>query len=178
LPFADLLRQLVCARLAGDTDVNDAEWLCHDPTFRLAGSKKIWDREAAMASRLQTFDTEMLAEGENLIGLTRLNRALLGRVEVMDSIIGPCWTWIPQKSRCMGSQSRAPKRGISSPLAISPSAERGSSGLRITGASRLWLLWLSTTRGVRMESDQIRRDGHGPLDPPPGLRNRQAEGLL
>ena len=47
LPFADLLRQSVYSRLAGYEDVNDAERLSHDPTFRLIGSEKIWDRGAA-----------------------------------------------------------------------------------------------------------------------------------
>ena len=84
LPLADLLRQSVYSRLAGYEDVN-AERLCHDPTFRLIGSEKIWDRGAALTSRLQTFETEMLAEEENFAGLARLNRALLGRAEAMDS---------------------------------------------------------------------------------------------
>jgi hypothetical protein len=85
LPFADLLRQSVYSRLAGYKDVNDAERLCHDPTFRLIGSEKIWDRGAALTSRLQTFETEMLAEEDNFAGLARLNRALIGRAEAMDS---------------------------------------------------------------------------------------------
>jgi hypothetical protein len=71
--------------LAGYEDVNDAERLCHDPTLRLIGSEKIWDRGAALTSRLQTFETEMLAEEENFAGLVRLNRALLGRAEAMNS---------------------------------------------------------------------------------------------
>src|SRR5712692_9459059 len=85
LPFADLLRQSVYSLLAGYEDVNDAERLSHDPTFRLIGSEKIWDRGAALTSRLQTFETEMLAEDENFAGLARLNRALIGRAEAMDS---------------------------------------------------------------------------------------------
>jgi len=85
LPLADLRRQSVYSRLAGYEDVNDAERLCHDPTFRLIGSEKIWDRGAALTSRLQTFETEMLAEKENFAGLARLNRALLGRAEARDS---------------------------------------------------------------------------------------------
>ncbi|MBI3669414.1 MAG: IS1380 family transposase [Acidobacteria bacterium] len=85
LPFADLLRQSVYSRLAGYEDVNDAERLSHDATFRLVGSEKIWDRGAALTSRLQTFETEMLAEEENFAGLARLNRALIGRAEAMDS---------------------------------------------------------------------------------------------
>ncbi|MGO8737130.1 MAG: transposase, partial [Terriglobia bacterium] len=38
-PFADLLRQSVYSRLAGYEDVNDAERLSQDPTFRLIGSR-------------------------------------------------------------------------------------------------------------------------------------------
>jgi hypothetical protein len=83
-PFADLLRQSVYSRVAGYEDVNDAERLCRDPTFRLIGSKKVWDRGAALTSRLQTFETEMLAEEENFAGLGRLNRALTGKMEAMD----------------------------------------------------------------------------------------------
>ena len=40
LPLADLLRQSVYSRLAGYEDVNDAERLSQDPTFRLIGSEK------------------------------------------------------------------------------------------------------------------------------------------
>ena len=49
LPFADLLRQSVYSRLAGYEDVNDAEQLSRDPTFRLIGSEKNWDRGASTA---------------------------------------------------------------------------------------------------------------------------------
>jgi hypothetical protein len=84
-PFADLLRQSVYSRLAGYEDLNDAERLSQDPTFRLIGSEKVWDRGAALTSRLQTFETEMLAEDENFAGLGRLNRALIGKAEMMDS---------------------------------------------------------------------------------------------
>jgi hypothetical protein len=80
-----LLRQSVYSRLAGYEDLNDAQRLSRDPTFRLIGSEKIWDRGAALTSRLQSFETEMLAEEENFAGLARLNRALLGRAEAMDS---------------------------------------------------------------------------------------------
>ena len=83
--FADLLRQSVYSRLAGYEDVNDAEHLSHDPTFRLIGSEKIWDRGAALTSRLQTFETEMLAEEENFAGLARLNRELIGKAEALGS---------------------------------------------------------------------------------------------
>jgi hypothetical protein len=65
--------------------VNDSERLSQDPTFRLIGSERIWDRGAALTSHLQTFEAEMLAEGENFAGLGRLNRALTGKAETMDS---------------------------------------------------------------------------------------------
>ena len=83
--FADLLRQSVYSRLAGYEDVNDAEQLSQDPTFRLIGSEKNWDRGAALPSRLQTFETELLAEEENFAGLARVNRELIGRAEAIDS---------------------------------------------------------------------------------------------
>src|SRR5665811_2269738 len=85
LPLPDLLRQSVYSRLAGYEDLNDAQRLSQDPTFRLIGSEKIWDRGAALTSRLQTFETEMLGEEENFAGLGRLNRALIGKAEAMDS---------------------------------------------------------------------------------------------
>jgi len=65
-PFADLFRQSVYSRLAGYDDVNDAERLSHDPTIRLIGSEKIWDRGAALTSRLQTFETEVRIAGLSL----------------------------------------------------------------------------------------------------------------
>src|SRR2546428_2682240 len=84
-PFADLLRQSVYTRLAGYEDLNDAQRLSQDPTFRLIGSERVWDRGAALTSRLQTSETEMLAEEENFAGLGRINRALIARGEAMDS---------------------------------------------------------------------------------------------
>jgi hypothetical protein len=37
LPLADLLCQSIYSRMSGYEDVNDAERLAHDPTFRLMG---------------------------------------------------------------------------------------------------------------------------------------------
>src|ERR1017187_7067476 len=85
LPLADLFRQSVYSRVAGYEDVNDAERLSQDPAFRLIGSEKVWDRGAALTSRLQTFETEMLAEEDNFAGLARINRELIGKVEAFDS---------------------------------------------------------------------------------------------
>jgi Transposase DDE domain group 1 len=85
LPLPDLLRQSIYSRLAGYEDVNDAERLSQDPTFRLIGSEKIWDRGAALPSRLHWFETEVLSQDENLEGLSRINRELLAKAEAMDS---------------------------------------------------------------------------------------------
>ncbi|MGA2880750.1 MAG: IS1380 family transposase [Bryobacteraceae bacterium] len=85
LPLADLLRQSVYSRLAGYEDVNDAERLSQDPTFRLIGSERTWDRGAALTSRLQSFETELLVEESNLLGLGAINRELIAKAEVIDS---------------------------------------------------------------------------------------------
>jgi Transposase DDE domain group 1 len=52
LPLSDLLRQSIYSRLAGYEDLNDVERRWQDPTFRLIGSEKIWERGAALP-RLQ-----------------------------------------------------------------------------------------------------------------------------
>ena len=83
-PFADLLRQSVYSRLAGYEDLNDAVRVSADPTFRLIGSKKNWDRGGALTSRLQSFETEMLASEENLLGLMAVNRELVAQAETQD----------------------------------------------------------------------------------------------
>jgi hypothetical protein len=85
LPLPDLLRQSIYSRLAGYEDVNDAERLSQDPTFRLISSEKIWERGAALPSRLHWFATQMLSQDLNQDGLSRINRELLARAEAMDS---------------------------------------------------------------------------------------------
>ena len=82
--LADLLRQSIYSRLAGYEDLNDAVRVSADPTFRLIGSQKIWDRGAALTSTLHGFETEMLASEENLLGLMALNRELVGQAEAFD----------------------------------------------------------------------------------------------
>jgi hypothetical protein len=84
-PLADLVRQSVYSRLAGYEDLNDAVRVSADPTFRLLASKKNWDRGGALTSRLQTFETELLASDENLIGLMAVNRELIAQAEGDDS---------------------------------------------------------------------------------------------
>ena len=83
--MSDLLRQSVYSRLAGYADVNDAERLFQDPTFRLIGSKKILERGAALTSRLQSFEAGVLTQEDNLAGLAALNRELVAKVEAIAS---------------------------------------------------------------------------------------------
>ena len=85
LPLADLLRQSVYSRIAGYEDVNDAERLSQDPTFRLIGAEKIWERGAAPTSRLQSFETELLTQEGNLAGLPSINRELIAKAEAIES---------------------------------------------------------------------------------------------
>ena len=65
--------------------MNDAERVSQDPTFRLIGSEKIWERGAALTSRLQSFETELLTQEENLAGLAAINRKLIAKAEAVDS---------------------------------------------------------------------------------------------
>jgi hypothetical protein len=111
--FADLLRQLVYSRLAGYEDLSDAERLAQDPTFRLIGSEKIWDRGAALTSRLQSFETEMLGEEQNFARLARLNRALIGKAEGLDSGCASSTTTTPRamvSRHCRRSSLSGPNR--------------------------------------------------------------------
>lgn len=85
LPLPDLLRQSIYSRLAGYEDVNDAPRLAQDPTFGLMGSERIWERRAALTSRLQSFETELLTQEGNLAGLASINRALIAKAETMRS---------------------------------------------------------------------------------------------
>ena len=52
-PLADLLRQSIYSRLAGYEDVNDAVRVSADPTFRLIGSQRNWDRREQPISRIE-----------------------------------------------------------------------------------------------------------------------------
>ena len=83
-PLADLLRQSIYSRLAGYEDVDDAVQVSADPTFRLIGSQRNWDRRAALTSTLHGFETEILASEENLLGLMAVNRELVAQAETED----------------------------------------------------------------------------------------------
>ena len=55
-----------------------------DPAFRLIGSEKVVERGAVLTSRLQSFETELLTQQENLAGLG-ISRDLISNAEVTDS---------------------------------------------------------------------------------------------
>jgi hypothetical protein len=118
LPLPDLLRQSIYSRLAGYEDVNDAERLSQDPTFRLIGSEKIWDRGAALPSRLHWFETEVLSQDENLEGLSRSNREMVAKPEVMDSLQRVVLDMDSTEIQSMENRSRVPTTGILSQPAI------------------------------------------------------------
>src|SRR5712692_1865710 len=80
----DLPRQSIYRRLAGDEDLNDAARLSTDPTFRLIGSSRRWDRGAALTSTLHWFETELLTREENLVGLMAVSRDVIGQAETLD----------------------------------------------------------------------------------------------
>src|ERR1039457_2464778 len=86
LPLPDLLRQSIYSRLAGYEDLNDAERLSQDPTFRLIGSEKIRDRGAALPSRLHWFETKVLTQAANLSGLAAMNRDLTGLLLASENV--------------------------------------------------------------------------------------------
>src|SRR3989441_1125858 len=52
---------------------------------RLIGSEKIWERGAALTSRLQSFETELLAQEGNVFGLGTINRELVAKAEAMEA---------------------------------------------------------------------------------------------
>ena len=64
-----LLRQSVYGRLAGYEDVNDAERLSVDPVMRHIVGGRAVERAAASAREIGRFETEALAEADNLAAL-------------------------------------------------------------------------------------------------------------
>ena len=90
--LADLLRQSVYSRLAGYEDLNDAVRVSADPTFRLIGSPKLWDRGGALTSTLHWFETELLTRAENLVGLMAVNWEVLAQAELPTRAGGICVT--------------------------------------------------------------------------------------
>ena len=75
-----LLRQSVFGRLAGYEDVNDAERLALDPVMRQIVGGRAVDHQAASASQMGRFETEVLATPGNLTALTDMSGYWIDRL--------------------------------------------------------------------------------------------------
>ncbi|ANY83066.1 transposase (plasmid) [Microvirga ossetica] len=95
------LRQSVFGRLAGYEDVNDAERLGRDPAMRWVVGGRAVTQNAASASQMGRFETEVLVQVANLSALTDLSgrwidavharRPVNGIVLDMDSSVSPTY---------------------------------------------------------------------------------------
>src|SRR5450756_1452034 len=74
-----LLRQSVYARLAGYEDTNDHEGLSRDPAMRAVIGKRALDRTAASSGTVSRFETEILAQEQNIEALSTLNSAWVSK---------------------------------------------------------------------------------------------------
>jgi hypothetical protein len=75
-----LLRQSVFGRLAGYEDVNDADRLALDPVMRQIVGGRAVDHQAASASQMGRFETDVLATAENSTALADLSGHWIDRV--------------------------------------------------------------------------------------------------
>ncbi len=128
LPLADLLRQPVYSRIAGYEDLNDAERLSQDPAFRLIGSEKIWDRGAALTSRLQSFSSPL--------GTTRCCCSA-ARATVWRQSCGPATSTAPTTGKncyCLKSSGSRSKARMWSSVPTRPSPGRRSTQRWRSGA--------------------------------------------
>ena len=84
--FGEFLRELVYTRISDFAVVpyghDKSVRVSADPTFRVIGSPKLWDRGAALTSTLHWFETELLTREENLVGLMAVNREVLAQAEM------------------------------------------------------------------------------------------------
>ena len=73
-------RQSLFGRLGGYDDVNDADRLGRDPAMRWIVGGKAVERQAASASQMGRFETELLVSDENFAALTDLSGVWIDRV--------------------------------------------------------------------------------------------------
>ena len=73
-------RQSVFGRVGGYEDVNDAERLGRDPAMRRIVGGKAVERQAASASQMGRFETELLASDVNVEALADMSGAWINRV--------------------------------------------------------------------------------------------------
>jgi hypothetical protein len=73
-------RQSVFGRVAGYEDVNDADRLGRDPAMRWIVGGRAATKQAASTSQMGRFETEWLANDENLVALADLDGRWIDRV--------------------------------------------------------------------------------------------------
>ena len=73
-------RQSLFGRLGGYDDVNDGDRLGRDPAMRWIVGGKAVERQAASASQMGRFETELLVSDENFAALTDLSGVWIDRV--------------------------------------------------------------------------------------------------
>jgi len=78
--MAALLRQSVYSRLAGYEDVNDAERLSVDPVMRHVVGGRAANKQAASASQVSRFETDVLTSMDNLDALMSMPGQWVDRV--------------------------------------------------------------------------------------------------
>lgn len=94
-------RQSAFGRLAGYEDINDADRLSHDPAMRwIVGGQAVMSQRAS-TSQMGWFETEMLANAENIAGLADLSGKWIDTVHAgrpsnvvlldMDSSVNPIY---------------------------------------------------------------------------------------
>ncbi len=96
-----LVRQSIYSRLAGYDDTNDAGRLAVDPAMRYVAGGRAVERSAASTSVMSRFETEILAQPENLTFLMNLPGVWVDRVHKsetpkqiildMDSSVSPTY---------------------------------------------------------------------------------------
>src|SRR5450759_2699732 len=74
-----LLRQSVYARLAGYEDTNDHEGLSRDPAMRAVIGKRALERTAASPGTVSRFETDILAQEQNIDALATLNSSWVSK---------------------------------------------------------------------------------------------------
>ena len=83
-----LLRQSIYSRLAGYDDTNDAERLALDPAMRHVAGGRAVERSAASTSVMSRFETEILAQPENLTFLMNLPGVWVDRAKSSAVVLG------------------------------------------------------------------------------------------
>src|SRR5918995_1191520 len=81
-------RQSVFGRLAGYEDVNDADRLAHDPALRWIVGGRAVTQNAASASQMGRFETEVLAQEANLNAIADLSGRWIDRVHARRPVKG------------------------------------------------------------------------------------------